>query len=282
MPNFTRNNSVEGDSLFGYGIKDSTEAVASDEEKKKEEIEKEKEKITTRWPWLRPRFPKPTTTPVIFSHPPAEDAKEDTEAKRPVSVYIDPFTQLPPPSPTITAPSPSPSLPPSPPPLPVTTPHHPTKLHKPTPDPDPIPHHPTKLQKPIPEPEPAPHHPTKLQRPNPNKPKSPTPEADPAPAPDPEPTPEPTPTPESHVTTGFSQLSTFAFFLLRMAFYIYVVIAIFVVLDALREAVIAVGAPFRALKELSGWVYVAVVSVAKIMMVIWAKWGVTVLLGSLF
>jgi hypothetical protein len=260
MPSFTRNNSVEGDSLFGYEKKDGIDAVASDEEKKKrEEAEKEKEKITTRWPWLRPRFPKPTTTPVVFSHP-----VEDTKAKRPVSEYIDPFTQLPPPSPTITAPSP-PSLPPSPPPLPVTTPHHPAKLQKPIPDPDP-----------------APHHPTKLQRPNPNKPKAPAPEPDPTPTADPTPAPEPTPTPESHVTTGFSQLSTFALFLLRMAFYIYVVIAIFVVLDALREAVIAVGAPFRALKELSGWMYVVVVSAAKIVMVIWAKWGVSVVLGSLF
>jgi hypothetical protein len=224
MPNFTRQNSVEGDSIFGYQSKDlaGTTAGASsssplsptksssdkdaaktktkDKAKKEEGTKKER----TRWHWLRPsgpRLAKPTTTPVVFSQP----APAAVKIARPVSTYVDPFTRLatPPPAPT-------------------------ALLHK---------------------------TPAVLRPASPCK------------------TLQPTSTPsEQHVSTGFIQLRSFGLIVLKVSFYLYALIAVWFVLDAVREAFHTIGLPFRFLMFLWGYVWVVVVWTWSVLVGLWARW----------
>ncbi|KAF2847002.1 hypothetical protein T440DRAFT_540158 [Plenodomus tracheiphilus IPT5] len=108
MPNFTRQNSVEGDSLFGYRSRDLAGTTAgagsssgSDKEKdnpraaeKPEKAEKTSPKRTvgSRWPWLRPsgpRLAKPTLTPVVMSNITPRTIPESAAPR--ISTYVSPF-----------------------------------------------------------------------------------------------------------------------------------------------------------------------------------------------
>jgi hypothetical protein len=58
--------------------------------------------------------------------------------------------------------------------------------------------------------------------------------------------------PEQHVSTGFTQLRSFGLVVLKVAFYPYALIAVWFVLDAIREAFHTIGVPFRLLGVLGG------------------------------
>lgn len=105
MPNFTRQHSIEGDSIFGYRVKDPLGAVAgasnsvsssSDDEKPKASTDKPqndenqsppKRTIADRWPWIRKgaAVGKPPSAPA-----PDPPVKASTH-RRPLSTYKSPF-----------------------------------------------------------------------------------------------------------------------------------------------------------------------------------------------
>jgi hypothetical protein len=221
MPNFTRHNSIEGDSIFGYRRKDTNGSVAgasptsSDSEKepvKSKAQDKPKAKpdkkptettpkrpLTSRWPWLRPQGPriaKPTTAPVTFTLAPT--AKP---APRPTSQYIDPFERL-------ATPKPQSNLP--------------TSLRAPTPSPK------KTLAKLT----------TNHSAPSPSSASPTTPKFD----------------------SGFAQIKSLGLVLVKFCFMLYAVIALWFVLDAVREAIHTIGVPFRVVKWVGGWVW------------FWARW----------
>lgn len=108
MPNFTRQYSIEGDSIFGYKVKDplgtmggadKSASSSSDDEKPKATTTKAqnttkppppKRTLTDRWPWIRKgaNVGKPPSSPA--PDPPVK-APSST---RPRSIYISPFEAL--------------------------------------------------------------------------------------------------------------------------------------------------------------------------------------------
>jgi hypothetical protein len=255
MPNFTRHNSVEGDSLFGYKSKDVNGTIAgasptssgSEKGKEKEVFKcrvtgkvagKEKElaktkavenatkttpkrSLTTRWPWLRPsgpRIAKPTTSPVIFTVPAPAAAPVSKPAPRPLSGYVDPFA-------THDTPTPAPT---------------PTPLRNATPR--------------LISPRKTPTRPTVT---------TPTPPAS-----------------TGKFDTGFAQIKSLTLMLLKFCFILYSVIALWFILDALREAIHTIGVPFRLVGLVGGvaWTWVSwMCSVAWM----WVSWACGVL-GAVF
>jgi hypothetical protein len=245
MPNFTRHNSVEGDSIFGYNAKDTDGAVAGasptrssnekhpEKEKTKDQAkpkaaEKPAPKLTTtnstttpkrtltsRWPWLRPASPrlaKPTTAPVDFSTPPPPPphAAGTIPRTRPMSGYVEPFERLA--TPVILTPASAPA--------PTTRAPTPKKvLAKSTPKPANVPNQP-------------------------------------APAP---------PSPTGKFDTGFAQIKALGLVLLKFCFMLYAVIALWFVLDAVREVLHTIGVPFRAMRWVAEWFWFGVCWVGGIM-----------------
>lgn len=114
MPNFTRQYSLEGDSIFGYKIKDPLGTIAgadksassSDEEAPKPSAKPQpaskpapqKRTLADRWPWIRKDSTKGIGRPpaIPAPDPPVRaPAKTPTYvkpvSKRPVSMYVSPF-----------------------------------------------------------------------------------------------------------------------------------------------------------------------------------------------
>ncbi|KAF1834054.1 hypothetical protein BDW02DRAFT_589219 [Decorospora gaudefroyi] len=69
-----------------------------------------------------------------------------------------------------------------------------------------------------------------------------------------------------------------AVFLLKIALYIYIVIAIWFVLDAIREAFHTIGLPFRVASVAGQYVWMGICWAARVFMRGWAKWGFRVAL----
>lgn len=239
MPNFTRHNSVEGDSIFGYKSKDFSGTVAgaspttSGSEKeaaksKDKDLESAKAKgkekatppmksktpekpilkpstntpkrsLTSRWPWLRPSGPR-ITKPTTTPVVFTAPAVQPP-APRPMSGYVDPFERL---------------ASPPPPPKPALT-----TLHNAAPGPSAI-HRKT----------PSKH--ASLSKPGAAAPASPT---------------------TGKFDTGFAQIKSLALVLLKFCFIVYAVVALWFVLDALREAIHTIGVPFRVVRWVGGWVW---------------------------
>jgi hypothetical protein len=63
--------------------------------------------------------------------------------------------------------------------------------------------------------------------------------------------------------TGFAQIQSLGLILLKFCFALYALIALWFVLDAMREAIHTIGVPFRAVKWVTGWVWVGVCWVAR-------------------
>jgi hypothetical protein len=237
MPNFTRHNSVEGDSIFGYKSKDvsgavdgsptssgaekgkSTSPTSSDNEKKKERAkaipqikmkspEKTPDKpakdttpkrtLTQRFPWLRPAGPR-------LAKPTTAPVVFTAPAPRPISSYVDPFERLATPAP------------------------HPSALRSPSTAP-PRPCTPKKtLTKPTP---------TINTTTRPITPKSAAP-----------------PSPTGKFDSGFAQIKCFALLLAKFCLIVYAVVALWFIMDALKEAINVIGVPFRAIKCVGVWVW---------------------------
>ncbi|OAL03535.1 hypothetical protein IQ06DRAFT_187789, partial [Phaeosphaeriaceae sp. SRC1lsM3a] len=210
MPNFTRHNSVEGDSIFGYRRKEASGTIAGAKKAQPLTNLKAPEKptpipstdtpkrtLTSRWPWLRAagtRIAKPTTAPVVFTAPAVQPPMQ-----RPISSYVDPFERLATPTPTNKS--------------------MPTAMHNATPGPA------TSHKK-------TPSKSTLLSKPGASFAPSTTGKFD----------------------TGFAQIKGLALILLKFCFMLYAVVALWFVLDAVREAIHTIGVPFRVVRWIGGWV----------------------------
>lgn len=215
MPNFTRHNSVEGDSLFGYRSKDRTGTVAgaasssgSDKEKDTKKTAEAPKKVITkrtlasRWPWLRPAGPrvaKPVLPPIAMSN---------IEPR--TSAYVDPFVRhaLP------TAPTPAVLRSPA-----ASRPASPRKTARAT-----------------------------------------------------------TPAPHGEFETGFAQIKQLTYLLCKVGFALYAIIALWFILDAVREAMHTIGAPFRLMKFLGGFLWIGLIWLAQFCLRMWERWGFKVAL----
>lgn len=78
--------------------------------------------------------------------------------------------------------------------------------------------------------------------------------------------------------SGFAQIKRLTFLILKIAFSLYAVIAFWFVLDAIREAFHTLGAPFRVMKLLGGFVWIWGLWAIKMLMRMWEKWGFKVAL----
>lgn len=220
MPNFTRHNSVEGDSLFGYRSKvltGSGSSSSSDIEKadtKAPEIPTKvipKRSLASRWPWLRPAGPrvaKPALAPVVMSNIAPRTAPVVTAPQ--TSTYVDPFIKH------ATPPNPTPASLRS---LAAIRPSSPRKIERAA-----------------------------------------------------------VPAPQSKFETGFAQIKHLTYILCKIGFILYGIIALWFVLDAVREAFHTIGAPFRLMKFLGGFVWLGLLWLAKFSVKMWERWGFKVAL----
>ncbi|KAF9693981.1 hypothetical protein EKO04_007893 [Ascochyta lentis] len=229
MPNFTRQYSIEGDSIFGYKVKDSlgtsagaNNSSSSEDEKPKATSNKTpdasmrpqpKRTLTDRWPWIRKgagtAIGKPPSAP-----PPDPPARAPT-SKRPMSIYVSPFDSI--------------TSPPSTPPRIRPTPLRPTAAAA------------SKTT--------ATATATALSA-RPSSPKKP--------AVAPRAAPSSTPTASStsaNFDTGFAQIKAFFLLTLKICLGLYAVIALWFILDAIREALCVVYVPFRLLGHVVGIVW---------------------------
>ncbi|KAJ4363029.1 hypothetical protein N0V83_010147 [Neocucurbitaria cava] len=223
MPNFTRHNSIEGDSIFGYRSKDIGGAVAgasstsgSDKEKEKRRTPEKPKKtvpkrtLTSRFPWLKPsgpRIAKPVTAPAIST------AATTTQTQTQTRGYVDPFVRhATPPAPT------SPVL----------------------------------------------RTPIAIRPASPRKfaPETAVPES------------------QGKFDSGFAQIKGLTFLLLKIGFFLYGVVALWYVLDAIREVFNTLSAPFRAVKWAWGFVWLLCLWIMRIGIIMWDKWVFKVLLQS--
>ncbi|CAE7174027.1 hypothetical protein PTNB85_03631 [Pyrenophora teres f. teres] len=214
MPNFTRQNSVDGDSIFGYTRKqDFTSTIGGPRAPtiaQLKTIEKPvklsaKPTLTSRFPWLRtpgPRVTKPSTSPVVFR------STTIPKSARAESTYIDPFEKLD----IITSSVPITPLSNSP-----AVPTHPIS-------------------------------PARNLRPQPTKAQ------------------------ETHLSIGFMQLRQCSILVLKIALYVYVVIAAWFILDAVREAVLTIGVPFRVLLYVGGWICTVITCISNAVVRVWDRW----------
>lgn len=238
MPNFTRQYSVEGDSIFGYKVKDPlgtsagahnshSNSSSSEDEKPKATTSKtqdtdctpQKRTLTDRWPWIRKgggsKIGKPPATPA-----PDPPVRSPTP-RRPVSVYTSPFETIPHP----------PKTPPLRTPLPArSTPLRPaaTAAAKATTTAKPATAQHTSPKKPILVPRTT------------------------------SPTPSTTSRSSAHFDTGFAQIKSLFLLSIKLCFALYLVIAFWFVLDAVREALCALSVPFRLLGHAVGCVWAVV------------------------
>lgn len=85
-------------------------------------------------------------------------------------------------------------------------------------------------------------------------------------------------TPKGKFESGFAQITIFFSLLVKVCLVLYALIAVYFVLDAVREAVHALGAPFRVVKVLSGYLWVGLLWVLRWLGKGWERWGVRVAL----
>ncbi|KAF2656880.1 hypothetical protein K491DRAFT_595945 [Lophiostoma macrostomum CBS 122681] len=78
--------------------------------------------------------------------------------------------------------------------------------------------------------------------------------------------------------SGFLQVKSLASLLLKLCLVVYVLVGLYFLLDAVREAVHVLGAPFRAIKLLLGYIWFGGAFVAKFVARSWEKWGFKVAL----
>ncbi|KAL5115168.1 hypothetical protein ACEQ8H_006922 [Pleosporales sp. CAS-2024a] len=253
MPNFTRHNSTEGDSLFGYKSKHATvtmsneAATSSGAEKSKppspntSDSEKAKGKSkasTTPRPKTSEKTAAASTTPTKdtplkrtlaqrwpWLRPAGQSIPKPTTTPvvftapaaapptRPTSGYMDPFQRL------------------ATPPVSLRTPARP----------------PTPLTKTPPKPSPS--LPTANTRLHNTARHNSTAAAAAAAAP------ATRPSPTGKFDSGFAQIQTFAVLLAKACLVVYAVVALWYVLDALRSAIYTLGVPFRIVRWVAGWVW---------------------------
>jgi hypothetical protein len=211
MPKFERQYSLEGDSIFGYKVKDPFGTIAGANNSSSSEDEKPKaapktldvpkrpgpkRTLTDRWPWIRkgPTVGKPPQAPA--PDPPVKPSTPKRE-----SVYVSPFEAL--------------ASPPKTPPPPIT----PTPLR-----------HAASTR-------------TVSCKKSPVAARS---------------APVSTPPTSTHFDTGFAQIQSLFLLTVKIGFALYAVVALWFILDAIREALCVVCVPFRLLGHILGFVWAVV------------------------
>jgi hypothetical protein len=256
MPNFTRHSSVEGDSLFGYTRKDVSGTMAgasptSSGSEKEKEKEKGKEPMKCRVTGKAAEKGTEKATAKVTEKPVEKTVK--TTPKRTLTTR---WPWLRPSGPRIVKPTTAPVIFAAPAaktaPRPVSEYVDPFIAVEATP-------------KSTPKPTPAP---TQLCTPTPKlvSPKrAPVRWAAPAPA--------SAPSSTDKFDTGFAQIKSLSFMLLKLCFVIYSVIALWFILDAVREAIHTIGVPFRMLRWLGGVVWMWAVWIAGVVAAVAFKNG---------
>ncbi|KAF2019473.1 hypothetical protein BU24DRAFT_489434 [Aaosphaeria arxii CBS 175.79] len=79
--------------------------------------------------------------------------------------------------------------------------------------------------------------------------------------------------------SGFAQIQSLTSLILKICLLIYVLVGLYFLLDAVREAVHALGAPFRAVKLLGWYLWIGGAWAAELMLQGWQRWGVNIKLG---
>jgi hypothetical protein len=85
---------------------------------------------------------------------------------------------------------------------------------------------------------------------------------------------------EQHVSAGFLRLKSFSLIVLRIAFYLYTLIALWFILDAVREAFHTISLPFHLLRFLWRYLWSGVIWTARVVLGLWARWGFKVALNG--
>ncbi|KAF2264066.1 hypothetical protein CC78DRAFT_253978 [Lojkania enalia] len=80
--------------------------------------------------------------------------------------------------------------------------------------------------------------------------------------------------------TGLAQIKSFGSLILKLCLLVYALVGLYFLLDAIREAVHALGAPFRAVKWTGGYVWIGGLWLAKVLAKGWERWGVKVALKA--
>ncbi|KAF9734556.1 hypothetical protein PMIN03_012166 [Paraphaeosphaeria minitans] len=89
----------------------------------------------------------------------------------------------------------------------------------------------------------------------------------------PAPLPATGPTPKGKFDSGFAQITSFFSVILKVCLILYALVAVYFVLDAVREAVHALGAPFRFIKIVGKYGWVGALWAGKWMAKGWERWG---------
>jgi hypothetical protein len=80
--------------------------------------------------------------------------------------------------------------------------------------------------------------------------------------------------------SGFAQVTSVTALVVKICVVIYVLVGLYFILDAIREAVHAMGAPFRAVKIVGAYVWLGAIWVARWLGWAWGKWGIKVALKA--
>lgn len=78
--------------------------------------------------------------------------------------------------------------------------------------------------------------------------------------------------PAGKFDTGFAQIKRFTYFVFKISMIVYAVIAMWFVLDAVRQAFVTLCAPFRAIRWVGGWVGVVLLWVLRVGGAMWERW----------
>ncbi|KAF2188626.1 hypothetical protein K469DRAFT_627220 [Zopfia rhizophila CBS 207.26] len=78
--------------------------------------------------------------------------------------------------------------------------------------------------------------------------------------------------------TGLAQVKGLTILIVKLCIFIYLLVGLYFVLDAIREAMHAFGAPFRAIKMVGRYIWIGSIWVAKVMAKGWGRWGIKVVM----
>jgi len=90
--------------------------------------------------------------------------------------------------------------------------------------------------------------------------------------------PAPAPASTGKFESGFAQVTSLTSLVLKACLLIYVLVGLYFILDAIREAVHAIGTPFRVVRVLLGYLWMGIVWAVKRLGRGWERWGVRVAL----
>ncbi|KAF2636848.1 hypothetical protein P280DRAFT_472733 [Massarina eburnea CBS 473.64] len=82
--------------------------------------------------------------------------------------------------------------------------------------------------------------------------------------------------PGTKFESGFSQITSVGSLVLKVCIFVYALVGLYYLLDAIREAIHVLGAPLRIMKIVLGYMWVWSVVLAKVLNKGWEKWGIKI------